>query len=296
MHSAVGDTGHVAGRMNILSTDHAAGRSAPRDTTAFARMVPPVPTPSARLVRAAAAERAEIARHRDRMLTARDRLRAELAEVEAALRDLDERDALLDRLSAAPLAAAPPAQAGGRGAAGAAPGSDGRGRAALAPAAAAGIPAPPGREGGQPAATVLRGPAIRRTAVEVLRSLPERPHALHYRAWFDALRAAGFDVAGKDPLAVFLTQLSRSPVVRRGTQSGVYELDPDAPRRLRERLDALHAELRGLTATPSATTDLLAIRARREALTTQITQVEKALEEAAAVLAPAGEGPRAAAG
>ena len=117
---------------------------------------------------------------------------------------------------------------------------------------------------------------------------PDTPQALHYRAWFDALEAAGYEVAGKDPLAVFLTQLSRSPVVRRGTQSGVYELDPGAPRRLRDQLDALHAELRGIAGTPSATADLTAIRGRRAALTTQITQVEKALEEA--------EGTRAAGG
>ncbi len=101
---------------------------------------------------------------------------------------------------------------------------------------------------------------------------------------------------------MFLTQLSRSPVVRRGTQSGVYELDPGAPRRLRDRLDALHAELRGIAGTPSATADLTAIRGRRAALTTQITQVEKALEEAEALLgpraaaAPAGPAPVAAAG
>jgi len=123
-----------------------------------------------------------------------------------------------------------------------------------------------------------------------------------YREWFDALVAAGYEVAGKDPLAVFLTQLSRSPVVRRGTQSGVYELDPGAPRRLRDRLDALHAELRGIAGTPSATADLTAIRGRRAALTTQITQVEKALEEAEALLGPrvaagpAGPAPVAAAG
>jgi hypothetical protein len=129
----------------------------------------------------------------------------------------------------------------------------------------------------------------------VLRTRPDRPQALHYRDWFDALRAAGYAVAGKDPLAVFLTQLSRSPVVRRGTQSGVYELDTTAPRRLRERLDALHAELRGLTAAPSATADLTAIRARRAALTAEITRVEKALEEAEAVLGAAAQ-PVAAAG
>jgi hypothetical protein len=222
-------------------------------------MVPPPPTPSARLVRAAAAERADLARHRERLFAARDRLRAELAEVEASLHELDERDALLDRIAGpAPAAAAAPA-------------------------------------GSASAARSVRGPAIRRAAIEVLRALPGRPQALHYRAWFDALCAAGYEVAGKDPLAVFLTQLSRSPVVRRGTQSGVYEIDPAAPRRLRERLDALHAELRGLTAAPSATADLTAIRARRAALTTEITRVEKALEEAAAVLGAPTE-PVAAAG
>jgi hypothetical protein len=221
-------------------------------------MVPPTPTPSARLVRAAAAERADLARHRDRLLAARDRLRAELEGIEASLRDLDDRDALLDRI------------------AGPAPG--------VGPAAAATATAP--RAGG---AMPLRGPEIRRAAVEVLRARPDRPQALHYRDWFDALRAAGYAVAGKDPLAVFLTQLSRSPVVRRGTQSGVYELDPTAPRRLRERLDGLHAELRGLTAAPSATADLTAIRARRAALTAEITRVEKAIEEAEAVLGAAAD-------
>jgi hypothetical protein len=221
-------------------------------------MVPPTPTPSARLVRAAAAERADLGRHRERLLAARDRLRTELAGIEASLRDLDERDALLDRLAGpAPAAAVSPPRT-----------SD---------------------------ATPLRGPAIRRAAVEVLRGLPERPQALHYRAWFDAVCAAGYAVAGKDPLAVFLTQLSRSPVVRRGTQSGVYELDPTARRRLRQRLDALHGELRGLTAAPSATADLTAIRARRAALTAEISRVEKALEEAEAALGAAPE-PVAAAG
>jgi chaperonin cofactor prefoldin len=211
-------------------------------------------------MRAAVAERADLGRHRERLLATRERLRAELDDVEAALRELDERDALLDRL-AGPVPERPVA------------------RPAVGP-------------GG---ATPLRGPAIRRVAVEVLRARPDRPQALHYRDWFEALRAAGYAVAGKDPLAVFLTQLSRSPVVRRGTQSGVYELDPAAPRRLRDRLERLHAELRGLTAAPSPTADLTAIRARRAALTTEITRVEKALEEAEAVLGAAA-GPVAAAG
>jgi hypothetical protein len=188
-------------------------------------MVPFAPTPSARLVRAAAAERAELGRHRERLLSTRASLRTELEAIEGSLRELDERDALLDRLAgpARPTAVA---------------GDDAR---SLAGGSA---PARPGR-------TKLRGPAIRRAAVEVLLAHPDRPQALHYRAWFDALMAAGYEVAGKDPLAVFLTQLGRSPVVRRGTQSGVYELDRGAPRRLRDTLDALHAELRGIAGAPS---------------------------------------------
>src|SRR3954470_3326393 len=79
-------------------------------------MVPPTPTPSARLVRAAAAERADVARHRERLLGARERLRAELAGIEAALRDLDERDTLLDRLAGPPPGAVPAATAGAAGA------------------------------------------------------------------------------------------------------------------------------------------------------------------------------------
>src|SRR4051794_41298463 len=99
MHRSVASTDNAIGRMNILSTGHARGRSDPRDTTGPRSMVPPTPTPSARLVRAAAAERGDIARHRERLLGARDRLHAELAGIETALRDLDERDALLDRLA-----------------------------------------------------------------------------------------------------------------------------------------------------------------------------------------------------
>lgn len=227
-------------------------------------MVPPTPTPSARLLRAADAERAELRRHRERLLAGRDRLRAELEGIEASLRELAEREALLDRLA----------------------GSGGTGDRPSGPAA----------ETRGTAATALRGPAIRRAAVRVLLAHPDRPEAMHYRAWFDALRAAGYEVAGKDPRAVFLTQLGRSPVVRRGTQSGVYELDREAAARLRRRLDVLHDELRALTAAPAATADLTAIRTRRAMLTTQISHVEKALEEAVTVLGrSAGDGPVAAA-
>ncbi len=218
-------------------------------------VVPRTPTTSLRLVRAAAAERAELARHRDRLLAARVSLRDELARIEALLADIDDRDALLSRLAPEDdtLASA--------------------GHAASQTAA----PTPDG-------AWLLRGPAIRQAAVRVLLDHPERPEALHYRRWYELLIDAGYTVAGKDPLAVFLTQVSRSPVVTRGTQTGVYGVDPQAPRRLRERLADLHAELRSLASTPSATADLAAIRERRREITAETGRTERALEEAAALL------------
>jgi hypothetical protein len=211
-------------------------------------------------VRAAAAERAELARHRARLIAARASLREELDRIDASLAEVEDRDGLLARLAGPETA--PQSRAHGT----------------------AGPEAEPATP---PTGRLLRGPAIRRAAVEVLLDQPGRPEALHYRQWYELLVAAEYTVAGKDPLAVFLTQLSRSPVVTRGTQTGIYFLDSQAPRRLRQRLDELHAETRSLASTPNATADLAAIRARRAELTSAIARTERALEEAEALLAPA---------
>jgi hypothetical protein len=225
-------------------------------------MAQPGPLPSRRLLRAAVAERAELRRSREKLLAARESLRAELTRIEAHLEAVDERETLLERLTGPQ------------------------------PEQRASQPMKVSTQQNSPSAspTLLRGPAIRRVAVELLVDHPDRPEALHYRAWFGLLREAGYSVAGKDPLAVFLTQLSRSPAVRKGTQSGVYELDRSAVRRLRQRLEALHEELRALAAPTTTTTDLAAVRARRAQLHAGIGQAEKALEEAVAVLErPSGE-------
>jgi hypothetical protein len=231
-------------------------------------MVSSTPGPSARLLRAAAAEHDELARHRGRLLTAREQLRDELARIDASLHELDERARLLDRLAAPAAEHAPP-------------GSDDPRTGDREPRRAAGT---------------LRGPAIRRAAVEVLLALPERPQALHYREWYEAVRAAGFDIAGKDPLAVFLTQISRSPVIRKSTQAGVYELDTTAAQRLRGELERLHDDLRALAATPGAAADLAAVRSRRAQIHTEIGHVEKSLVEAEELLGTSNPSPLAAAG
>ena len=215
--------------------------------------------PSARLRRAVAAERGDLERRREGLLQRRRRAQAEIDEIEASMAEVDERMMLIDRLAGEnPPREQPP------------------------------IEAEDDAHDGGPAA-ILRGPAIRAAAVRVLLAHPRRPEALHYREWFGLLADAGYSVAGKDPLAVFLTQLSRSPLVRRGTQSGVYELELQAPAGLRRRLHELQSQLRELTATPSSeTTDLSSVRSRRMALNLEITKVEKALEEAEATL---GKGP-----
>jgi hypothetical protein len=197
------------------------------------------PQPSARFVRAVAAERAELERHRARLAHEARELRTALTRIEHGLAEIDERCELLDRLTG-------PAQ-GER-----------------EPAAERRDEAPEG--------AVLRGPAIRERAVEAL--LESGREALHYRRWFELVTGEGAMIAGKDPLAVFLTQITRSPVIRRGPRAGVYELDRAAPERLAKTLERLQREL-ARTATD---------RARRAHITAEIGRVEKALEEAARVL------------
>lgn len=189
-------------------------------------------------------------------MAARANLRDELDRIEVALGEIDDRDALLSRIA--------PDTSPDRG--------ENAGSRASAPAAAPG--------------EILRGPAIRRVALRVLLDQPERPEAMHYRHWYELVTQAGYSVAGKDPLAVFLTQLSRSPLVTRGTQTGVYAVDLKAPRRLRERLSGLHLQMRALASTPETTADLAAIGERRAELTAQTARAERALEEAEALLAP----------
>lgn len=107
--------------------------------------------------------------------------------------------------------------------------------------------------------------------------------------------------ANRQPLRVYFLRpaarfdvidVSRSPVVRKTTQSGVYELDTEAQQRLRRRIAQLHGELRELT-TPSADrADLREIRIRRKELTAAIGHAERALEEAELLLS-AGDAPEA---
>ncbi len=229
-----------------------------------------LPHPSTRLLRAAEAEQADLVRHRERLIGRRSALLEELRQLDGALTVVDERLAVLGRLTGESAIAATAVNEGIRGGDGPDEGGDD----------AASDGADQGARG------ALRGPAIREAAVRVVISQPQRIEALHYRRWFELLQEAGYAVAGKDPVAVFLTQVTRSPVVRKATKPGVYEVDRQAPLRIRQRLERLQSELRDLTTTPSAPFDLAAIRARRHELDLEISQQERALEEALRVLSP----------
>jgi hypothetical protein len=209
--------------------------------------------PSRRLRAAALSERNGLERSRAKLLAKRERLSKELAAVDVELGEVEEQVLLIGRIAGEQVAPA-------------APDVD---------LEDASVPTD---------AKTLRGPAIREVAIRVILGDARRPQALHYREWFDLLERRGFAVQGKDPLAVFLTQLSRSPVVRSGTQSGVYELDFEAPARLRRRLDDLQRQLGELGPGDRAATDLGWMRSRRTAVTREIDRQEKLLEEAELVL------------
>jgi hypothetical protein len=73
----------------------------------------------------------------------------------------------------------------------------------------------------------LRGQSLRDAAVEVLVRRRGLGEPIHYRQWFELLVSEGHRVGGKDPLASFLTQVTRSPVVERAPDdAGVYKVDP----------------------------------------------------------------------
>lgn len=71
----------------------------------------------------------------------------------------------------------------------------------------------------------LRGERLREVALEVLQRLSATGDPVHYRVWFEALLQSGYRVSGRDPLATFLTQITRIERVQSvGRRSGLYRL------------------------------------------------------------------------
>ena len=59
----------------------------------------------------------------------------------------------------------------------------------------------------------------------MLQRLSASGDPVHYRIWFDALVQSGYRILGLDPLATFLTQVTRIEKVESvGRRSGLYRL------------------------------------------------------------------------
>lgn len=130
----------------------------------------------------------------------------------------------------------------------------------------------------------LKGARIRAVAVRLLAASEQAGQPVHYSEWFASLGRAGFGVAGRDPLATFLTQISRSPVVEKTGGPGLYRLNLETPHRLHTRLHELQQELSRLHDGQQTLEAVISIRERRGQITSEIARVERELEEAVAAL------------
>ena len=71
----------------------------------------------------------------------------------------------------------------------------------------------------------LGGKRLQEIALQVLAREIQPGQAVHYRDWHQLLCAAGYRARGKDPIASFLAQISRSEGVEPvGSRSGRYRL------------------------------------------------------------------------
>jgi hypothetical protein len=127
----------------------------------------------------------------------------------------------------------------------------------------------------------LRGQRVRDVAVEVLLRHRGANVPMHYRQWFGLLGQDGYRVAGRDPLATFLTQIRRSPVVQAvPNHAGQYVVDLEAA--TDAAIDGVRAaerrisEIRAATAAGQALKEEDLPRARRE-----LERAERTLAEVA---------------
>jgi septal ring factor EnvC (AmiA/AmiB activator) len=150
-------------------------------------------------------ERRRLEKYRERLVEQLQRARADVARLEAEVRAVDDQARALDRLV------------------------DGAGD----------------QQGARPlyAGEVLRGARLREVAVRVLAARVGARKPVYYRDWFGWVQEEGFVVLGKRPHAAFLTAVSRSPVIKRGEDTGAYVLDPDALDALMQARQELRAEI-----------------------------------------------------
>jgi hypothetical protein len=196
-----------------------------------------------------------------RLSRRRDTLAAELAELEAQMDELRERQRLLDMLVEGPE----------------------RDEGSPTPAAGTG------------ATTPLRGRRLRLIAAQLLwRSVGKQE--VYYREWFEQLIQAGYAVGGRDPLASFLTNVRDSPAVVRGQTQGFYRLDPTRMDAVAHDLAEARAELADLEQSlqraraHSDTAAIERLREHRDQLAATIKRLEARRDELAAVFSDEADG------
>jgi predicted nuclease with TOPRIM domain len=206
---------------------------------------------SQRFTRAARAERDRLARRRSQVSGKREELQSRLDDLDKQLEAIDVEIDALDALT---------------------PSSEQGGEISLVE---------PSAEGPRQ----LRGAAIRSIAIPCL--LSEQGTApIHYREWLALLTREGFSVAGKRPDAVFLNQVSRSPLVRATTKAGYYVIDLDIVEDLRAQLRREQSELAELMSRAPGEVGEAFDRHRtsQHELTTAIARTQRELDEAVAAI------------
>ena len=196
---------------------------------------------------------------------------------------LDERDRLLAELTSVPEEASLIVMSRAPNA-----GTEEAGASTAASPAAALPRAADGRERSKAAgANVFRGRELREAATRVLFLTSGADRVVHYRNWLDEVLKAGIDVIGKDPVATFLTNVSRSPVVVRGDEPGTYRIDTAVAAETRRQLAEAEAELADIgnviarDANPGAD-----LREHRSRLAAAVRRLEGQVAEMDRVMAP----------
>lgn len=125
----------------------------------------------------------------------------------------------------------------------------------------------------------LSGARLREAAIQSVLERGEVNRPIHHTQWLAWLRADGFEPAGKRPENVFLTQIGRSPLVRRGDEPGFYVVEPRRVVELQDQLRSLHEQF-GTLPPPDQMSLIGDGRERRQELQTDINRIERALQEA----------------
>ena len=206
-------------------------------------MPDPSPDTSLRFTRAASAELGRLSRKRSRLLEKREELQQAIEEIDQAVGAVEDRIRLLSDLASPSGMPSEQADARAMGA------------------------------GSQ---EILRGARIRDIAVPLLlREMGESP--VHYRRWYELVKGAGYEILGKRPDAVFLNQVTRSPLVKASTQPGIYSIDLGVIQRLRAALDEQQGLLARAASDVDGSEDSLD---RHQKLVTSVGRRRRELDEA----------------